>query len=76
MPIHSRLIDLGLLEFVDRMPTGYLWPANMRATDNPQRGDVVRLSKLLGRLLRSAGVTDPKKVKVGRTASATLSRRA
>ena len=61
VPVHPRLVELGLLQFVDSRPTGFLWPEEMRTTDNPQRGDVDKLSKLFGRVLRSAGVTDPKK---------------
>jgi integrase len=61
VPIHSRLVALGLLECVEASPEGFLWPADMRTTDNPIRGDMDKPSKLLGRILRAAGIKDPKK---------------
>lgn len=61
VPFHPRLVTLGLPEFVQGRPEGFLWPEDMRTTKNPTRGDIDKLSKLLGRKLRSAGVTDPKK---------------
>lgn len=61
VPIHPRLVELGLLEFIDARPDGFLWPEKYRATDNPARQDSDRLSSLLGRLLRRSGVVDEKK---------------
>jgi integrase len=61
VPIHSRLLALGLVEFVHGCPDGFLWPADIRTTSNPIRGDMDKLSKLLGRILDSSGVTDPKR---------------
>jgi integrase len=61
VPVHPRLIDLGLLRFVEESPEGFLWPAEVRTTSNPTRGDMDRLSKLLANVLRKAGVTDPRK---------------
>jgi len=61
IPIHPRLIEMGLLNFVARAAEDFLWPADMRSTNDPRRGDVDKLSKLLGRRLDSAGITDPKK---------------
>ncbi len=61
VPVHPRLIELGLIDFVQGAPEGFLWPADMRTTKNPERGDVDKLSKLLGRRLRASGIKDPKK---------------
>lgn len=61
VPIHPRLAEMGLLEFIDGSPEGFLWPEKYRTTDNPKRQDSDRLSKLLGRLLRRSGVVDEKK---------------
>lgn len=61
VPIHRRLVELGLLEFIDGSPEGFLWPEKYRTTDNPKRQDSDRLSKLLGRFLRRSGVLDEKK---------------
>jgi integrase len=61
VPIHLRLVELGILEFVHAAPPGFLWPERWRVTDSPTRGDMDPLSKLLARRLRAAGVTDPKK---------------
>lgn len=61
IPIHPRLVELGLLPFVQSCPRGFLWPERVRATSGAVRGDIDRLSRLLGKQLRSAGVTDPKK---------------
>lgn len=61
VPVHSRLIALGLLEVIAGCPEGFLWPEDIRHTANPERGDIDKLSKLLNRRLRAAGVDDPKK---------------
>lgn len=61
VPMHPRLVALGLPEFATSRPEGFLWPDDMRTSTSPTRGDVDRLSKLLGRKLRRAGVVDPKK---------------
>lgn len=61
VPVHSRLIDLGLLQFVEGHPEGFLWPSDTRSNANPIRGDMDKLSKLLARKLRAAGIIDPKK---------------
>ena len=61
VPMHSRLIAIGLLEVVEATQGEFLWPSEARTTDNPQRGDIDRLSKLLNRRLRSAGIKDAKK---------------
>jgi len=61
VPIHARLVELGLLDFVTGQEDGFLWPADMRTASDPKRGDVDKLSKLLGRRLRDAGVVDKRK---------------
>lgn len=61
VPIHPRLVELGFLRFVEESPEGFLWAPEVRTTTNPQRSPFDRLSKLLGRILRRAGVDDPKK---------------
>lgn len=61
VPVHPRLVELGLLKWVQRAPAGFLWDAKWRTTDNPERGDIDALSKLLARRLRSAGIEDKKK---------------
>jgi len=61
IPIHPRLIQLGLLDFVAGMPTGFLWPKKMRVTEDEGRSDSDRLSKKLGRELRKSGVLDERK---------------
>jgi integrase len=61
VPVHSRLLDLGLVEFVQSCDSDYLFPERIRRTPSAIRGDVDRLSKQLSRWLRRAGVDDPKK---------------
>ncbi|WP_158881333.1 site-specific integrase [Rhodanobacter sp. L36] len=61
VPIHPRLLDLGILAFAESCSGEFLFPERVRYTANDKRGNVDRLSKQLTRWLRSAGVTDPKK---------------
>lgn len=61
VPVHPRLIELGILEFVEACADGFLFPERVRRTDNAVRGNVDRLSKQLNRWLRSAGIVDRKK---------------
>ena len=61
IPVHPRLIELGLLDFVASSPDEFLFPERVRFTANPSRGNVDRLSKQLNRWLNAAGVTDKKK---------------
>ncbi|WP_159016600.1 tyrosine-type recombinase/integrase [Cognatiluteimonas profundi] len=60
VPVHSRLMDIGVRDFVGRC-SGHLLAAEWRTTNNPTRGAVDKLSKLLNRRLRDAGIGDPKK---------------
>lgn len=61
VPIHSRLTELGLSDFVQSAEGEFLFPERVRFTENEKRGNVDRLSKQLNRWLRSAGVKDAKK---------------
>jgi integrase len=61
VPIHPRLIELGLLPFVEDSDDEFLFPERVRYTKNKRRGNVDRLSKQLNRWLRSAGIEDKKK---------------
>jgi integrase len=62
VPIHPRLIELGLLEWVKGKGGGYLLPEPQRKTDRPERSNIDRLSKRLGTLLRQSGIEDSRKV--------------
>lgn len=61
VPMHPRLIELGLLELAGSAPPGFLWPKEMRTNPNPNGSPVDRLQKRLAYVLRSAGIDDPKK---------------
>lgn len=61
VPVHPRLVELGLLQFAELTPTEFLFEPQWRTTDNPARGAVDKLSKLLGRRLREAGISDRRK---------------
>jgi integrase len=61
VPIHPRLLELGVLEFASGCPDGFLFPERVRFTTNPERGNMDLLSKQLNRWLRNAGVTDKRK---------------
>ncbi|QCO66978.2 site-specific integrase [Luteimonas yindakuii] len=63
VPVHRRLIELGLLEFVagTEAPDGYLWPADMRSTPRTDRSPIDKLQKRLAHRMRRAGIDDPKK---------------
>lgn len=61
IPVHPRLIELGLLDFVHGAPEGFLFPRHIRYSDDPKRSPVDLLSKQLSRWLRSSGVIDKKK---------------
>ena len=61
VPIHPRLLELGILSFVEVCPEGFLFPERVRYTKNPERSNTDLISKQLTRWLRKAGVTDPRK---------------
>ena len=62
VPVHPRLVELGLPAFVATQPDGFLWPERLRFTANPSKGNFDRLSRLLNDRLRRAGITDKRKV--------------
>ncbi|RYE61264.1 MAG: site-specific integrase [Hyphomicrobiales bacterium] len=59
IPIHPRLLELGLLDFVGSADD-FLWPADMR-TNNPDRSPIDKLQKRLAHHMRKAGIQDKKK---------------
>jgi integrase len=61
VPIHSRLLELGILDFARSAGGGFLFPERVRLTKNPSRSNVDLLSKQLNRWRRKAGVTDARK---------------
>lgn len=61
VPVHPRLLELGILAFVEGRPEGHLIDAQWHTTDNPKRGAIDKLSKLLNRRLREAGITERRK---------------
>lgn len=61
VPIHPRLLELGILEFVASCSAEFLFPERVRFTANPERGNMDLLSKQLNRWLRNAGVADKRK---------------
>ena len=58
VPIHPRLLKLGLLAFVAKQPDGYLWPERFRTRPTPSHSLTDKLSDRLMLTLRRAGVTD------------------
>lgn len=61
VPVHPRLLALGLLDFVATCEGDFLFPERIRFTERDTRGNVDRLSKQLNRWLRKAGVIDVRK---------------
>lgn len=61
VPLHPRLIELGLPEFASAAAPGFLWPKEMRTNPNPTGSPIDKLQKRLAYVLRSAGIEDPKK---------------
>ena len=60
VPIHPRLLELGLLDFVSRADN-FLWPADMRTTERADRSSIDKLQKRLAHQMRRAGIRDKKK---------------
>lgn len=56
VPIHSRLIELGILELQPASPDGFLWPPDMRTAKNPKDSPIDRLQKKLAHRLKRSGV--------------------
>ena len=61
VPVHPELVRMGLLAFAERRKGRHIIDARWRTTPNPERGPVDRLSRLLNRRLREAGVDDKRK---------------
>ena len=61
VPIHPRLLELGLLDYVAQRPGEYLWPEKLRAAKAANRSNTDELSRLLNRRLRAAGIDDARK---------------
>jgi integrase len=61
VPMHLRLIELGLPELASSSPNGFLWPQEMRNNPNPKASKVDKLQKRLAYVLRSSGIDDTKK---------------
>lgn len=62
VPVHPRLVQLGLPAFLAAQPDGFLWDERLRLTANPSKGNFDRLSRLLNDRIRRAGITDRRKV--------------
>jgi integrase len=62
VPVHPRLVALGLHDFIAAQPDGFLWPEKLRLTADPRKGNVDRLSRLLNDRIRRAGINDRRKV--------------
>lgn len=62
VPVHPRLVELGLPVFIASQPDGFIWPAKLRTNANKSKGKVDRLSRLLNDRIRRAGITDRRKV--------------
>jgi len=61
VPMHPRLIELGLPELASSSPHGFLWPQEMRTNPNPRGSKVDKLQKRLAYVLRTSGIEDRKK---------------
>lgn len=61
VPIHPRLLELGISSFIESCPEDFLFPERIRYTENPNRPNTDLLSKQLNRWLRQAGIDDPRK---------------
>lgn len=62
VPLHPRLVELGLLELIERAPEGFLWPPEARTATDATGSAIDRLQKRLStRLRKHAGITNKKK---------------
>lgn len=62
VPVHPRLVELGLLQLIEGRPEGFLWPERFRTANSGRKGDADTLSgRLSYRLRKYAGITDEKK---------------
>lgn len=61
VPVHPRLVELGLLDHVATRPAGFLWPEQVRVAASPARSNVDKIQKRLAYAFRKAGISDPRK---------------
>lgn len=61
VPVHPRLVELGLLDHVATCPAGFLWPEQVRVAASPERSNVDKIQKRLAYAFRRAGISDPRK---------------
>lgn len=61
VPIHSRLIELGLLDLAQATDDGFLWPEPMRTPRRTAQSPIDRLQRRLATRLARAGINHPKK---------------
>ena len=61
VPMHSSLIDLGLIDLAASSPPGYLWPKEMRTHPNKKASPVDKLQKRLNYIFDTSGIDHPKK---------------
>lgn len=61
VPLHPRLVELGLLDHVATCPAGFLWPVQVRVAASPTRSNVDKIQKRLAYAFRKAGISDPRK---------------
>lgn len=61
VPLHPRLVELGLLDHVGTRPAGFLWPEQIRVAASPARSNVDKIQKRLAYAFRKAGISDPRK---------------
>lgn len=61
VPLHPRLVELGLLDYVATRPAGFLWPEQVRVAASPARSNVDKIQKRLAYAFRKAGISDPRK---------------
>jgi integrase len=59
VPLHRQVVAEGFCEWVSKRPDGTLWP-DLKPDTFGSRGGTA--SKVLGRWVRSLGITDPRKV--------------
>jgi integrase len=59
-PVHPRLSQLGLLDFIAAQPDGFLWPSPPRVMDEVRNASH-NLSRYLNRKIDAAGIATAKK---------------
>ena len=61
VPIHPRLIELGVLDLAPATEDGFLWPEPMRTPRGTGQSPIDRLQRRLATRLARAGISHPKK---------------